>query len=289
MDTKLSNAFLSAGIKHRGAELCSLRRAGSDTEYIWQGDPEYWARHAPVLFPIVGRLVDDRLNVSGDFYGMNQHGFARDLVFTRVELGADRAVFELTENESTLARYPFRFRLHVGYALQKDTLCVRYVVNNTDHRTLLFSIGGHPAFNCPIEPGESFEDYRLEFEKPEMADRHFLEGGLFSGETLSLLIGEQTLPLSPGLFERDAIVFKDLRSQHVTLRGPSPRRSVKLDFHGFPFLGIWTKPGASFVCLEPWCGLADHRDRRVDFSEKEGVLALETGKSFECHYEISVT
>lgn len=288
MVTSIQNEHLRARIKHHGAELCSLKRSGSETEYIWQGDPKFWARHAPVLFPIVGRLKNDRYIVSGDSFKMGQHGFARDLLFREIEIRSDSATFEITDDNETIIGYPFRFRLELCYQLLEKLLRVRYVVTNRDEKRIFFSIGAHPAFNCPINSGETFEGYCLEFEKPESAVRHFLEKGLFNGETASVLSNRKDLKLSSSLFERDAMVFKGLKSDFVTLKHASGASSVKLEFRGFPFFGIWTKPGAPFVCLEPWFGLADRHDATGLLQEKEGIQSLEPGGRFQCQYHITV-
>ncbi len=287
MDVVLKNDTVVASTRSFGAELTSLYRLDHRMEYLWQGDPAYWPRHAPILFPIVGRLANDTLRLGDRGYPMKQHGFARDREFHVAHRSDEGAMFRLMHDEQTLQQFPFRFELSVSYRLDRNTLHVRYTVANRDNREIYFSIGGHPAFNCPMTPALAMEDYCLEFDCEESADRHFLSEGLRNGQVQRALDRSRRLPLHPGLFDRDALIFKGLASSSTSLRSDRSPHAVSVRFDGFPYLGVWSKPGAPFVCIEPWHGVAD-RPGGGPFDRKEGVRSLAVGAVFECQYSIGV-
>lgn len=289
MKFTLQNQQVKLQVKSQGAELCSLKRQDSDVEYLWQADPQFWPRHAPVLFPIVGKLPQSRYASEGKTFEMGQHGFARDMEFELVQHTPDRLIFALDYSEETLQRYPYRFRLQISYSLQHDVLSIIYKVKNTDAEAIYFSIGAHPAFNCPLFADEAFTDYFLCFEKPETQHRHLLEDGLFSGETEPVLNQDAELPLTHALFqEKDAVVFKHLESGRVSLRSRNHGHGVEMQFGGFPYFGIWSKGKAPFVCLEPWFGLAGKAGEQVPLQEKEGILRLLPKQKFTCCHSIRV-
>ncbi|MDX2283871.1 MAG: aldose 1-epimerase family protein [Bacteroidia bacterium] len=282
----LHSGQLRIQIDPQGAELRSIQPRDEALEYLWQGDPAYWSRRAPVLFPIVGRLKDDRYQWQGQWYAMGQHGFARDQVFSVEQPSPDEAWFTLEDTEASRARYPFAFRLRIGYQVQALRTRIVYEVLNPGTELLPFSIGGHPGFRCPLLPGEAAEAYRLNFEQDELAVRHLLEGGLYTGETETVLQGGRSIALTPDLFDQDALVFHGLQSRWVELRSATSGRGVRLHFEAFPYLGIWAKPGAPFVCLEPWQGLADYTHSSGDLTEKAGIHLLLPGQLHRCAYEI---
>ncbi len=276
-------------IAAHGAELTSFRSLQTGVEYLWQADPAHWGRHAPVLFPIVGRLPDDTYLHEGKAYQMGQHGFARDREFAVLRQSETEVVFQLTDDEASRAVYPFAFALTIGYTLHENALTVRYSVRNPAATPLLFSIGAHPAFRCPLLPGERFEDYRLDFDHFTTADYWLLEGGLLTGKTVPLLFQERELPLTYPLFANDALVFKSYDFTRITLRGAGASPFVRMRFDGFPYLGIWTKgPGAEFICLEPWQGVASTVGPPMELSQKEGILTLAAGATFAAAYEVEV-
>lgn len=279
MTITLFHSGLELHVATLGAEMTSLSRGGH--EFLWNAGP-VWPRHAPVLFPIVGRLRDDTAFIQGRPYRLTQHGFARDMEFTIESQSASEVVLRLTHDDRTLERFPFRFELQIEYAVLKDDVTVRYAVANEDSSTMWFSIGGHPAFSCPPETGP----YRLEFDHDEMAERYFLDQGLQSGRRERMLT--RPLEITPSLFDLDALIFKNLHSKAVTLTTAAGQRILTLSFEGFPYLGVWSKPGAPFICLEPWFGVADARDAQIPFESKEGITALEPGQSFVCQYRIQV-
>ena len=271
-----------------GAELTSFSLDGLD--YLWPADPAVWGRHAPVLFPIVGRLPDDTYRHQGRAYELAQHGFARDREFIVISQTAQEIVFELRDDARTRAAFPFAFVLRIRYALRDTTLTVCWEVDNpAAEQELLFSIGAHPAFRCPLESGETFEDYFFAFDHPVTLRRQLLRGGLRTGDTATVLTQQAELPLSYPLFADDALVFANYDFTALTLRSHRSVRFVRLGFAGFPYLGLWTKgPGAAFVCVEPWQGVASPAGLPPELRDKEGILTLAPGQAFSAAYTITL-
>jgi len=286
--TTIQNQILSFTVSAHGAELTSLRGIKDGHEYLWQADQKIWPRSAPVLFPIVGKLVKNQYTVDGLHFSLTQHGFARDREFTKVEQTNSALVYELRSDDESLKNYPFRFTLQVGYRLVENTLIESYSVFNNDSRSMFFSVGAHPGFRCNYSHQEGLENHYLEFDREENAERHFLQDGVFSGAR-GLILNGRTLRLSSGLFDRDAVIFKKLNSKSVTLRAEGSTRSVRVDFEGFPYLGIWSKPGAPFVCIEPWCGLADSKVSDGNLYAKEGIIELAAGAEFKREFKVAIT
>lgn len=287
MNYILENEVWEAQIKSEGAELCSFKNKETGKEYIWQADPAVWARHAPVLFPIVGKLNHDRYHYEGKSYSMSQHGFARDSEFSLVEQENQRLILGLTADQESMEKYPFNFVLDIDYELQGNELLVTYKVSNKDQKRMPFSIGAHPAFVAPKIIDQQMQEYHLVFEQAETLDRYFIENGLQTGETKLLMENEQKLPLHPKYFEKDAIVFKKMKSRWVSLVvHSSGEKLVEMSIEDFPYLGIWQKQGSDFICIEPWLGVADHQDFEGEITEKEGIQLLEAEQTFECSYSI---
>lgn len=286
MITKLENDFLILHISDQGAEMQSVYSKKLNREILWQADKSIWARHAPVLFPFVGKSKNDSYHFNGTDYPMVQHGFARDKKFTISEQLNDRVVFELQEDEDTLAIYPFRFILQIRYSLKENQITCNYRVINTDTNQLLFSIGAHPGFVCPLFESENFSDYRLLLEKKETPLRYLLSGGLQNGETENAGFIQGDLELKKELFEKDAIVLKNIGSNSILLS--SDNYSLSFSWNNMPFFGIWTKlPGAGFICLEPWAGIADSVNSSGNLEEKEGTIKLKTNEQYECGFSFS--
>lgn len=296
MGVVIENGFLSACIDLKGAEITSLKDKKDGTEYIWTGDMEFWGQHAPVLFPIVGRVKNDEYRIDGVTYKMRQHGFARNLNFDIVEKCEERVLFRLSWSEKTLPIYPYKFELYVEYILKNNELITTYKVKNVDSRDIYFSIGAHPGFNCPLKGGtednllQSFDDYYFKFEKKETASITLVcKNGLLKKERAPFLNDEDTITLSKKLFESDALIFTNLKSKKVSLKNINNDKEITFDFTGFPYLGLWSKPtGAPFVCIEPWFGHADYEDFDGDFKEREGVLPLHKDGEFCCKYSIAI-
>ncbi|UPL48360.1 aldose 1-epimerase family protein [Hymenobacter sublimis] len=286
----LENEQCRVGLNAHGAELSSfVRKDLANLEYIWPADPAFWNRHAPVLFPIVGRLPQDEYTHQGSRYSLSQHGFARDQEFRVQQHSGTAVAFELHATEESKTRFPFDFVLRITYRLAGAQLTVGWEVENPGHEEMLFSIGAHPAFRCPLVEGESFEDYDFVFDQPTTAERYLLDGGLLTGQSEPLLQHQQVLPLSYELFAQDALVLKHFDFSHLTLRSRRSGRAVRVRFDGFPYLGLWTKgPGAPFVCIEPWQGIASSTTGSPELADKEGILTLRPGQQFSTSYSITV-
>ncbi|QHS55785.1 aldose 1-epimerase family protein [Mucilaginibacter sp. 14171R-50] len=285
----LENEFLKVAIDSKGAQLTSLFNKETGVEQLWQADPNVWAYHAPNLFPIVGGLLDNQLHVDGRAYPMNRHGFARQSDFILLDSDDVHAGFSLPYCEKTLAVFPFKFDFQVLYTLIDNALRVTYKLINRDDKPVYFSVGGHPAFNVPFNAGETFEDYYLEFEVQEKLASHLLnKEGLFSGETQPVSTPNKKLQLTRELFAQDALVFKNLQSRMVTIKSDKHDQSLSVEFPHFNYLGIWAKPGADFVCIEPWLGCADSAGEPKDIRQKENIQKVVVGHVFEASYYISV-
>ena len=287
----LTNGKVTIGVKNVGAELTSLRSEETGLEYLWQGDPAFWGKHAPVLFPIVGRLKDDTYTYRGKTYHMNQHGLARTMPFELEKKSDEDGImtFKLRYNEETLESYPFKFELRIGYILGKELVRVGYEVSNLDDEPMLFSIGAHPGFKVPLMPGEKYEDYHLMWDEDVRLKRHFLEDGLVADHTEPLMLGERELGLTRDMFDRGAIVLKDVDFERIGLFNRVTGHGVTMSMAGFPYFGVWAMPGADFVCLEPWYGIGDAVDASGRLEDKEGIIALKGRDSFRASYAIKVS
>jgi len=287
--TVLENDFLRVCIDAKGAQLTSLYNKTTQTEQLWQADPAIWPWHAPNLFPIVGGLINDELLVNGKAYPMKRHGFARLSEFVLLSNDDESAVFSLPNSEKTLAVYPFHFDFEIMYMLIDNSLRVTYKVINHDKKTIYFSVGGHPAFRVPFNAGENYEDYYLEFETEEKLTTHLLSAdGAFSGETKQVPLDNKKLWLTRDMFDADALVFKNIANRQVTLKSKNHDQSLSVEFPHFNYLGLWAKPGADFVCIEPWLGVTDTEGAPTDISKKENIQKLGIGHVFEAAFFISI-
>ena len=282
MKTTISNSNLTAVINPLGAELISLKNT-TNKEYIWEGNPEFWSKHSPVLFPIIGCLKEDKYSYKGNSYSLLRHGFASKMEFNIIEKSTENVVFSVTNNKETLENYPFKFELQISYTLVNSSLKIGYKVINTNDFEMPFSIGAHPAFALP----NKFESYTLEFEKSENLICSQLENDLICNETISLPMEENRLPLNHSLFENDALIFKELESKAITITENNVP-FLKVKFEGFPSLGIWTKQKAPYICLEPWFGYADTIKNSGELSEKEGIQIIGINEQFQSEYSIEI-
>jgi galactose mutarotase-like enzyme len=270
-----------------GAELCNIQSIAEGTEYIWQADPRFWARHSPLLFPIIGRLNHGLCRIDDKEYKIPMHGFGMESLFETFTKESDILAFQLEDNEQTRDVYPYKFTLTVEYCLVENRLGVGFQVWNKTDSDMFFSIGGHPAFACPIEDGLAFTDYYLQFNEYEVADRWYIENGGI-GRNERFLNNKNTIPLTNDLFEQDALIFKGLKSNSITLKSDKGTKAVTVDFPGFTHLGIWSKgDNAPYVCIEPWFGLDDPVGFEGDIKEKEGILSLKPGETFNSIYTIT--
>lgn len=281
---------LAATIKAHGAELCSLKH-GSGIEFVWQAGPQ-WPRHAPLLFPIVGRLAGDELRHRGKSYPMTQHGFARDSRFAWIERGESGRALVLEDSEATRALYPFAFRLTAAYTLDDNGLDLSLTIANTGAETLPASLGGHPAFNWPLQPETAKESYALTFANTESSPIHRLDGGLLRPAAEPSPVNGAVLPLSESLFADDAIIFDRIESNSVRYaagQGASAGPWLKISWRGFRQLGVWSKPsGAPFLCIEPWRGYASPKGFEGEFSDKPGLMHIAAGAQEQLSYRIEI-
>ncbi|WP_035644884.1 aldose 1-epimerase family protein [Flavobacterium sp. ASV13] len=282
MTTTISNSILTASIKHAGAELFSLKN-NQNKEYIWEGNPDFWGKHSPVLFPIVGTLKNNSYTINENEYHLPRHGFARDMEFELIEKTGNSAVFSLKSNTDTLEKYPFEFELQLIYTLENTSLKIEYIVINQGDTKMPFSIGAHPAISLP----ENFENYSFKFEKEEPLKYNLLENDLISNKTENLKTTENLVPLNYKLFENDALVFKTLESNSLTILENS-KPYIQVDFEDFPSLGIWTKDQAPFVCIEPWFGYSDTANNSGDLFKKEGIIVLDDDQTFHSQFSIKI-
>ena len=269
----LSNTKISASIDSLGAELIRLEKDSKN--YIWTVDETYWNKTSPILFPIVGRLKDDAYTLADKKYELPRHGFVRNFEFQILNKTENSIIFVLDSNSETLKNYPFEFQLQLEYELDGNELKMKYSVENKSQVTMPFSIGAHPAF--AIE--NSFSDYSLKFNQTEEFTSYELDNEQFSNSFRKINSENGQINLNYSLFEKDALVFKHLQSNKLTLlKKNEPVLSVQ--FEGFPYLGIWTKPNAPFLCIEPWCGLADNVNHNGNIFEKEGINLLQPNETF---------
>ncbi|PST85073.1 aldose epimerase [Pedobacter yulinensis] len=272
---KIENDQLTAHFSEKGAELQRLGSKPTGHEYLWNGNPAFWGKYSPILFPIVGGLENDTYTYQNKEYHLSRHGFARDLVFAPKLIGDTEVAFSLSENGETLARYPFRFNLTIRYRLDGPALhCTYEVENPNQHAELLFSAGGHPAFSVPTSKDLAYSDYFLEFNGDEVLSYHKIADNLISDEVVTLKLEDRKLPLSHSLFYDDALVFKTLESNEITLKNHKNELGLRFRFDSFPYFGIWSAPDADFVCLEPWCGIADSVSHTGRLEDKEGIVRL---------------
>ncbi len=284
----LQNDALKITVADRGAELKSITEISDGTEYLFDSDPKWWKYSSPVLFPIVGKLVDGKYRAEGKEYDLPGHGFARTSDFECIREAADEVVFALQWSEETLKVYPYKFRLEIAYVLKENTVELLWTVKNLDDKKIYFSIGAHPALKCPIVDGEKFEDCYLKFDRAENSERiMLLPSGPLSHDRVACLNGKE-LDLNYELFKDDALVFDDLKSDEVSICSRKSKKSVTVRAKGFPFWGIWTKEGAPFLCIEPWLGHADFADFKGDISEKDGIISLPVEESFDAGYSFIV-
>lgn len=282
----IKNEYLTATINPLGAELKSLKNLKTGFEYLWQADPAYWNRSAPILFPIVGEVKNGTYRVDSNEYSLSRHGFARDSVFEITKHTDDEVVLTLKSNPETVKKYPFEFEFSVSYLLKENSILTTFTIHNPSTQNIYFSVGAHPGFNLPAK---QLEDYYIEFEKPETLERWLLKDNVFSGETETVVSNSNRLPLTASLFDKDAIVFKNMASKKLSLKSFSGDYNLTMDFEGFPYFGIWTKPNChEFVCLEPWCGLADNANFEGEFKGKEGVIVLSPNNTFTRQFSVEI-
>lgn len=288
----IKNEKLAVTIAAHGAELSSIYDKANDRELVWQADPAFWNRHAPVLFPNVGKYYGGHFTYNGTDYPMGQHGFARDTEFEQAASGENFVTYRLCADEESKKVYPFDFVLEITHRLNGNRLTVEWNVKNTDDKEMYFTIGGHPAFNVNVLPDTDFEDYSLVFkEGTEKLSYDLLDaesGTAIGDKVYELELTDSKYALKKDMFDKDALVFDGGQIEWAALALPDGKPYIALESKGFPNFGIWSKPGAPYVCLEPWCGRCDNKGFEGEISEKPGIIALKAGETFKKSYDIIV-
>ncbi len=286
---QLNNGILSISIASEGAELQRIFHLDHQLDYLWGADPAFWAKKSPVLFPIVGGLKNGSYQYHGNSYHLGRHGFARDSNFTVTAQSDNSIHFTLLSDAETLSVYPFHFRFSVIYTLNNNSLHVQYLVENTGSEPMYFSVGAHPAFAVPLIAGTGYDDYYLHFNHPETAGKWPLSAdGLIETLPVNFLNNTSRLPLNKELFYGDALVFKNLGSTEIAVLSDKTVHGLTMHFEEFPYMGIWAAKNADFVCIEPWCGIADSVHTSGNLAEKEGINRLEAGNTFSRSWTVSV-
>ncbi len=282
MIVTIESAQRYASINTLGAELFAFGSKQPRQEYLWQGNPEVWSGRSPVLFPVIGRLLDDSYCYQGKAYKQDKHGFARKSEFRLAQQTADSASFTLESSPETQRDYPFDFILTLHYAIDDSGLTVTHTVDNRSRGSMYFSLGAHPGFQCEIG------DY-LEFEQAETVQTERIDADAYLlPERFPLLDNEKKLVITKDIFAPDAVILSGLCSKKVTLKSDNHTRELEFAFGDAPVLGLWAKPGASYVCIEPWFGINDSREKKADISEKREIVTLEEGKRFSYKWTATI-
>lgn len=287
---ELKNASVSIQVNSHGAELKSLKRLDSGVEYMWKADPAYWGRTSPVLFPFVGGVNNKEYRTKGKTYPMAQHGFARDMEFTLLSQTEDEIWFVLNSDKETYEKYPYEFVIKLGYKLLTEGVEVLWQVENPGQEKLPFSIGGHPAFNCPIEDGRQQTDYVISLDAQEkIISTRLSSVGLATDERDVYELKEGILPITEQLFDKDALVVEHDQAKKVSLckKDGTPYLTVTMEA---PLFGIWSPPkkNAPFICIEPWYGRCDHEGFQGKLEEREWGNCIEPGEVWKATYQVMV-
>ena len=284
----LNNEFLTVSIDEKGAQLCSVKGADG-TEYIWQADPKVWGRHAPLLFPVIGRLKDSQYTLEGKSYTIGAHGFARDTLFQVAEQSGTAVSLRITDTPETLEKWPFRFALTVTFALEGSTLRKTCKVENRDDRTMYYELGSHDGFNAPNCAGEQMSDWAIRIPGLDVLEPYGMDESFMMtprGER-KIDLPQGRIPLKPMTYGLDTIVLSDLPARRAELVDGEGRARVTMEFEDYDYLALWTMDmpiDTNYVCIEPWTTMPDAVFAGRDLTEKAGIRALEAGKSEERTY-----
>ena len=287
----LKNDLLEINIKSIGAELCAINSVKNNNRFLWHADPNIWGSHAPNLFPIIGCMKNNSYIYGDKTFKMTKHGFVRaNDTFSIKKQSETNITFLLTSNNALFKMYPFLFQFEISYTLENNVLTINYTVKNIDKKTMFFSVGGHPAFTCPLYEDEDYTDYCLEFDKIETSESYLLnlDNGIVTNKTKPVFTDGKTINLHGDLFNEDALIFKKLKSRQVTLKHKTKGDVLSVKFEEFPYLGIWAKPNAPYVCIEPWLGIADAETTNQKIEDKEGIIELKADSIFSASYSIEI-
>lgn len=284
---KISNGYLTLTVSDLGAQVVSIKRNNDQLELLWDGDPQIWGWHAPLLFPFVGVQKDAYYTIQKKRFTMPPHGFARDMAFNLIHKSNHEIGFILQQSEETLAIYPYKFTLFVRYRLMDNAVQITYTIENEHHEVLPFSIGAHPAFRIPIFSNQDMEDYYLMFEYEETVDCQYLRDGLLD-MSHPFLKGQMEIGLHRNMFDHGAMMFKDLLSRNIWLCSRQHYVKIKITFNDFEYLGIWSLVNTPFICIEPLNGLPSSREDSHDIFSKEGIRRLGRQQSISYTHAIAV-
>lgn len=287
----LKNSELEVALHPKGAEIHRIIGQHDQINYMWRRDPVLWANSAPILFPFVGAVNNDEFRIDGKTYTMTQHGFARHSEFATEQISDTEVIFTLTSNDYIKEHYPYLFELQVTYRLEGNRLICHMVVKNVDDQDITFGIGGHPAFACPFLENESSNDYYLEFSENETLERKMInvEARGMSYETQPLFDHERRFFVRQAMFNQDAVVVKNFKSESVSLKSLNHDKSIVFHMQGFNHLGIWaSKHVGGLIAIEPWVGHNDYVGFTGEFKEKEGVQTIAPGEVFSCEFQVEI-
>lgn len=285
----IENDLLKVEIDTLGAEVKSVMNKENNREYMWYGNPVYWNRTSPVLFPFVGNVRGKKYYVNGKEYSMGQHGFARDMEFDCISQSNNEIWFLLTSTEETIAKYPYKFALSIGYELKDNEVIVKWKVENTDTKEMYFSIGAHPAFLCPPE-GDKKGHYIVFFDEKDSLEytKPNLEVGLAEHEAFTLPLENGDMVMDAHTFDIDTYIFENVKCKACGLKNPDGTKIVEVKFPDVPLFAVWSpsKEGSPFVCIEPWYGRCDAVDFEGDISERAFTNVLKPSAAFNGGYSM---
>jgi galactose mutarotase-like enzyme len=286
----IENDELIVEILTKGAEIKSVRSKKKNTEYIWQADSKFWNRHAPILFPIVGKLKDDQYKLGEKKYTMSQHGFARDREFRSTNHSADFVAMTLVADEASLKIYPFKFELTIEYKLIGNCLNVRYLVKNKEtEKEMYFAIGAHPGFNVPLDQNTCFDDYYLVFSPKQPRKFIPVTADVLLQTDKAVVLMDECYPLKREMFCEGVLIWETKGNTRIELKSDKTKRAIIIDYMDMPYLGVWSPypQEAPFICIEPWCGVADTFDTNGKYDEKFGINTLLPNEQFTNSYQMT--
>ena len=285
----IGNDILKVSIAKAGAELQSIFNKQTELDYLWDGNPDFWPKKSPILFPVVGGLKEGSYQYNGKTYCFNRHGFAREMDFEVESQSPTSATFVLKTSDASLSVYPFYFKFSIIYTVKANELEVKYLIENKGTEVMFFSVGAHPAFRVPLTKKDKFDDYYLSFSETENAGIYpIASDGLILNTAVPLLENTKTLPLTKELFYNDALIFKELKSTSISILTKKNKHGLTVSYTGLPYMGIWSAKDADFVCIEPWLGIGDTESTTGKLVDKEGIQTLKEAESFNGSWSVTV-